>query len=341
MSDDLVALFDRWVVDKRARSRRGLSPNSERAYRNDVAVLARHVGDALGRPLPDALESDPPEQRSANRQLRRLGPRDLTDANVALCVSGLVEAGYAPASRARMLSAWRGLFTWLVASGHLDRDPTLAFQAPAKSQLLPVAFTDDELGRILHAAADPPEGSRATWPKRDVAIIAVLAGAGLRASELTTLTLACVERDRAPRLKVLGKGRKERVVPIAPEVLEAIDVYLEERVTLGAHLGGTRTQDLLFVRVNGTPLNTQALDYLVDLWMGAAGVSIREGEKAHAFRHTYALGQVDSGTSLPEVQLLLGHTDLNTTSQYLRMSGANLHHAAEAAPVRALLRQVL
>lgn len=338
---DLVTLFDRWVVDKRARSRRGLSPNSERAYRNDVAVLARHVADALARPVPEADDTEPRERRSANRQLRRVGLEDLTDANVALCVSGLIDEGYAPSSRARMLSAWRGMFSWLVATGHIDRDPTAAFEAPARSQLLPVAFTDDELKRILHAAANPSKGSRVTWPSRDIAIIAVLAGAGLRATELTHMTIGQVERDRAPRLKVHGKGSKERVVPIAGEVLQAIDAYLAERRDRGPHMGGTRSDDLVFVRVNSRPLDTQALDYLVAIWMRAAGVSIREGEKAHAFRHTYALGQIDSGTSLPELQMLLGHTDLNTTSQYLRMSAANLHHAASAAPVRALLREFL
>ena len=92
---------------------------------------------------------------------------------------------------------------------------------------------------------------------------------------------------------------------------------------------------------NGGALNTWALDYLGERGMRRAGVALRPGEKAHAFRHTYAVGQLSQGTSVAEVQALLGHADLSTTGLYLRMSAAELQQAARAAPVLGLVRDRL
>jgi site-specific recombinase XerD len=345
----LVELVDAWVRDRRTLSRRGLSPNTERAYRQDLAALAARIADLLGYPDPGPPAADGPRAQPAlnaatNRHLCRVLPRDLTADALKAVASVLVEEGKSPATRARMLSAWRGFSRWLVVTGSLPTDPTLAFETPVGSGRLPVAFTEEELLSVLEAAsseADP--GVRARWPLRDRALVAVLAGAGLRAAELCGLKVGDVERmvdtkrNALYRLHVTGKGSKDRVVPVAAEVVAAVDEYLRDRASRG--LGGSDVEETLFVRTDGRHLNTQALDYLVDGWLRTAKVKSRPGEKAHAFRHTYALGQVDNGTSVAELRELLGHADLSTTGVYLRMAAAELQASAGAAPIARLLRE--
>ena len=350
----LVPYVEGWVRHRRVHSRRGLSANSEIAYRQDLAALARRIADF--RSYPEAKPVGPgPRVPNAvtNGQLARVQPDDLTAESVAEVASQLVRENKSAATRARMLAAWRGFCRWMVLEGDLAMDPTLAFETPLPDGRLPVAFSEEELAAVLDAAGTEVESDaelqgsqrRARWSRRDVAIVGVLAGAGLRAAELLGLRMGGIERkaddkgNRSYVLRVMGKGSKERVVPVAAEVVVAIDIYLDERRSSG--LGGSNPDDIVFVRTNGRPLNTQALDYLVDNWMGAAGVTLRAGEKAHAFRHTYALGQVENGTSVAELMQLLGHADLSTTGVYLRMAAADLQHAARAAPVAHMLRQHL
>jgi site-specific recombinase XerD len=136
-------------------------------------------------------------------------------------------------------------------------------------------------------------------------------------------------------LHVVGKGGKRRTVPVAPEVVAAVKRYLADRTV---RLGSPAASDRLFVRTDGRSLNRQALDYLVEKWLRRAGVSLRPGELAHAFRHTYAVHLVQMGVPLPQVQELLGHAALTTTARYLRMTGAELQQAAHVLPLRHFLR---
>lgn len=341
----LVLLVEKWIQETRAHARRGLSPRSEIAYRQDVAALARRIADRLG--YPSADHPDPANAESlAKAQLGRITVEDLTAENVEVVVSVLVAEKKAAATRSRMLAAWRSFARWLVRRGHLPADPTLELQTPARDERLPVAFSYTQLSRIVEAAASEDPDCTVSWRLRDLALVAVLAGAGLRASEVTALRIGGLEREPSGpnpedvdyRLRVLGKRAKERVVPVGPEVVEAVDGYLGQRVERGLP---SEAEDLLFVRTNGQPLNTWALDYLVDRWMRRAGVALRRGEKAHAFRHTYAVGQLSQGTSVAELQALLGHVDLSTTGLYLRMAGSELQQAARSAPVLALVRERL
>ncbi|HEV8626920.1 MAG TPA: tyrosine-type recombinase/integrase, partial [Acidimicrobiia bacterium] len=140
----------------------------------------------------------------------------------------------------------------------------------------------------------------------------------------------------ADTLHVVGKGGKRRTIPVAPEVVAAVRRYLATR---RERLGEADASAPLFVRSDGRPLNRQALDYLVAKWLRRAGVAVRPGELAHAFRHTYAVHHVQMGVPLPQVQELLRHANLTTTSRYLRMTGAELQGAALALPLRQMLGQ--
>ena len=322
-------LVDSWIADKRVRSRRGVSESTERAYRSDLTQFGLRLGGPVEQAEPKVL---------ADRQvaiLDRITPTDLTDENLKTVFQQMMEDDMSPASRARLLSALRGLCKWLIRNGYLVSDPTIDFETPQTARHLPVALTDEQLAAVVKAAADPDERLRAHWPSRDLALIGVLAGCGLRSEEATTLAYSAIHRLEPHRVTVEGKGSKQRTIPLSKEVLAAIDRYLAERTDLDPTR--IKPSTLVFVRRNGSALNNQALQLLVSNWLAAAGVPPPQGEKAHLFRHTYAVAQIDRGTSIAELRALLGHANISTTSQYLRLTADGLHHTARATAVNELL----
>ena len=177
-------LVDSWIADKRVRSRRGVSQSTERAYRSDLTqFVLRLSGTALSTSKDEALVD---RQRTA---LNSLAPSDLTDENLKRVFQQMLDEDISPASRARLLSALRGFCKWLIRNGYLMVDPTIDFETPQTARHLPVALNDDQLAAVMEAAANPDERLRAHWPARDIALIGVLAGCGLRSTELTTLSL--------------------------------------------------------------------------------------------------------------------------------------------------------
>lgn len=330
MDATLPGLADDWIRFKRTRTRRGLSVASEAAYRSDLAAVARRVADDLGRP--------PAEDGQPQDPLHRLHLEDLTEDALSDAFASLVEEGYAAASRARMLSAWRGWCRWLARGGHLAVDPTAALETPAARAAAgdaDIYFSPGELARIVEAVAQPDQRETEPWPERDLALVAVLGGAGARASEVIEARIGALRTENdSDTFHVVGKGGKRRTIPVAPEVVATVRRYLASRES---RLGAPGASDRLFVRADGRPFNRQSLDYLVGKWLRRAGVSLRPGELAHAFRHTYAVHLVQLGVPLPQVQQLLGHASLTTTSRYLRMTGAELHEAALVLPLRRFL----
>ncbi|NNF53549.1 MAG: tyrosine-type recombinase/integrase [Acidimicrobiales bacterium] len=333
VTNEVADHFERWVLEKRARSSRGLSARSEAGYRTDVGTFAKRVADRLGRETPP-IDPDIPNALNLSH-MARISIADFTEDNLLRVMSDLVAEGYRNASRARMLSALRGFCGWLVKNHHLDRDPTLGFETPSKDKGLPVALTSDELQRVVSAVTGPSPKSRVLWPTRDLAMLAVLAGCGVRASELIGIRVGDFRWEDPPRLRVTGKGNKTRSLPLSPEVLNVVDEYLTERE--GAE-GPLRPDSVVFVRTKShKKFTVTALDYVVELWLRGSGIAPPDQEKAHLFRHTYAVGVLDNGGTIAELQALLGHESIATTSIYLRMSAEGLHHTAASTPMHRLL----
>lgn len=319
----IATVLESWL-DERRTVGRGIARHTEQAYRRDLTTWATRIADAAGKP-----PSDEP--------LARVDLQDLDAQNVKRALAGLAREEYSAASRKRMLTSLRGFCRWLVIEGLLVSDPTLQLGNPAIPAGAPVAFLRSELAAIVRTASEEDSDARFPWPSRDRALVAVLAGAGLRAAEVCGLTVLDVMREERPTiLRVTGKGSKKRHVPVAAEVTRTIDEYLRER---RIRIGPFEDTDALFLRYNGRPLTLGTLNYLVCRWVKRAGVHKPEGAAAHAFRHTYAKGLVTSGVPLSAVQALLGHASLNTTQVYLRMTGIELRHASEAAEVRDYLRE--
>jgi len=321
------ALADEWL-DERQTIGRGISANTEAAYRRDLTAWAWRLAE-----LSPDVDGHHPQPLGFQEELGRLTLADLTADNIKRALASLARENYAPASRSRMLAALRGFCGWLAQEGYIQGDPTARLENPRPAERMPVAFLSAELQAIVRTVSQPDPTARPPRPMRDRALVAVLAGAGLRASECAGLRVADVVREAEPYLRVIGKGNKERRVPVAPEVVEAIDVYLD------TERGEHHPTDPLFVGRAGKPYTREALNHHVVRWLARAGVRKPEGEAAHAFRHTYAKGLVARGVPISSVQKLLGHASLNTTEVYLRMTAAELHDAARAAEVRDFLRE--
>ena len=194
----LSALIDAWIASLWARNRIS-SARTESAYRSDLALWARSCGAEDGVLRVEHLEVEV-----------------LQDA-----LAAIARAGYAVSTRARMLAALRGLCGWLHSNGHLVADPSIGdgLRIPPSRRACPSALSDEELTRLITTVATADPGAQLAMPARDLAIVATLAGCGLRGSELCGLVNRDVLVDPDPLLVVRGKGRKQRRVPIPDPVL--------------------------------------------------------------------------------------------------------------------------
>ncbi len=276
---------------------RGLAPRTVEAYGRDLRAFAAHLAAAgVGRP----------------RELRR--------AHVTDFVLGLERRGLSARSRARALVAVRRYARWLLATGAARSDPVEGVLLPRLPRSLPRRLLPNEIEALLRAA-DPatPLGLR------DRAMLEVAYGAGLRVSELVALPLSALDR-RAGLLRVLGKGRRERLVPLGEPALDALDAYLARgRPRL---LRGRRT-DAVFLTGRGAPMTRQNFFARLRSQALRAGVP-RERVSPHALRHAFATDLLEGGADLRAVQAMLGHADLSTTQIYTHVSGARLRATVEA-----------
>ena len=208
-----------------------------------------------------------------------------------------------------------------------------AIQAPRTPARLPVAFTDGQISALLAAAQAEDPKARPAAPLLDVVIVLILAAGGLRASEAAGLRVLDYRPGDEPSLRVLGKGRKARTVPLDPGVAAQIDIYLAWRAE---HYRRRCDTTPLLIRPDGRALTRDTISYRINRLYARAGIAKPDGEAAHALRHTYAVSMVDVGVPISEVQQLLGHESIATTGIYLKASAAHLR-AASAAPSAARL----
>lgn len=193
------------------------------------------------------------------------------------------------------------------------------------------SFSAADVEALYQAATDPPARATGAWPTRDVAIIGVLAGCGLRASELCALSVKAVDRRyevALVRVTAGAKGGKRRSVPLPHSTLARTDSYLDERRAMAAETGrrhlAVTAGAPLFVRRDGTGLNQQFLDTLLRRLCRKAGVELPAGAMAHALRHQYGTQLALRNLPLPVLQQLLGHADPRTTSIYTTAAEAEL-----------------
>lgn len=294
MSRDLVREFLTSL-----RVERGLSANTIEAYRRDLEQAAAWARRERGRDLPSLSRED---VRDFLREMK--------------------ERGYDAKSIARSMTTLRNFFKFLILDGVLKTDPTAGLDTPRSWQMLPKFLTVEEVNLLL----EQPDVTRDIGI-RDRAILEVLYATGLRASELVALKLTDVDVDQGIVI-CLGKGSKERLVPLGRSALEWIMRYLPVR----QRWLGQRTSAWLFISPRGRALTRQALWKIVARYGRAAGLG---RVMPHMLRHTFATHLLEHGADLRSVQMMLGHADLSTTQVYTYVTNERLRQIYDRCHPRA------
>ena len=269
---------------------RGLSRNTVQAYVRDLGLLIGYAEE---------------------RELKVLGVR-LPDLEA--CIKSQLDAGKSHRSIARMISAWKAFYLYLILEGLLSEDPTALLEAPKLGAYLPEVLSIDEIDRMMACIElGKPSGHR------DRAIIETLYGCGLRVSELTGLEMNQLHADER-YIQVTGKGNKQRLVPIHEEALHHLMLYIGEcRTQLKVR---TDSKHLVFLNLRGGALSRVSVFQLVKRLAELAGVS--KNVSPHTFRHSFATHLVQNGADLRVVQELLGHESILTTEIYTHLDRKHL-----------------
>jgi len=270
------------------------SLNTVLAYRRDLTSLANYLQERLERP---PLLGD----------VTRLSLRSWL---------GTVGEALAPASIARKLSSVRALYAFLGRTGDVRENPAALLQSPKLVRGLPLVLRPEAAAEVVEAPDGGPLGNEVE-KLRDRVFLELLYGSGLRVSELWALDLEAVNLG-ACEVRVLGKGRKERIVPISGQALSALEAYLPRRPELRHPKTGYFDDKALLLTRRGQRLGVRRIQILVQRY-GALGAG-RPDLHPHALRHSCATHLLEGGADLRVIQELLGHSSLSTTQRYTHVS---------------------
>jgi integrase/recombinase XerD len=261
---------------------RGLSPRTVDAYRRDLERLVAFM-----------------QSRGVAR------PADVGATELREYVYQLKDRGLQSSSIRRSVSAVRTYFGYLLAEGVVVADPTDRVELPRAWRRLPGVLSREEVASILDA---PDPGDRLFW--RDKALLEFAYASGARVGEVMALKVRDVDLQEGLAL-VLGKGSKERLVPVGRAALQALIVYLRE---IRPALAGNRAEGTVFLNARGTPLSRMGVWKILRRHVERAG--IRKRVTPHTLRHSFATHLLEGGADLASVQEMLGHADISTTQIY-------------------------
>ena len=251
-------------------------------------------------------------------------PSRVTRQTLRLYLAHLAGEDYARTTIARKVSVLRRYFAWACKQKLCATDPTLGLSTPSIPRHLPKVLPNKELGELLDGRRAALEQDDEHRRRRDDAIADLLYGSGLRASEVCGLTLESLQlEDRSVR--VVGKGSKERIVPLSMPCAVKLEDYLAKSWEVFAGSSANNSASLFF-NLAGNPLTTRDLRRIVER---------RAHTHPHALRHTYATHLLDGGADLRSVQELLGHSSLSTTQIYTHVSRERLRKVLEETHPRA------
>jgi integrase/recombinase XerC len=290
MKDSLGAFLRHLSLEKDA------SPHTLRSYRTDLLEFAKHAGDGDPATWLDSVDT-----RAIRGYLAHLHTRGLDATTIA-----------------RKLAAVRSWFRFLVRRGVLERNVAREVRGPRPPRKL-VSFLPIDEAMSLMDAKRPDAAGRA----RDTAVLELLYATGLRVSELAGLDLDDLDRSQQT-VRVLGKGRKERIVPYGGRAAAALAAYLD---------GRGRDAGPLFANRRGGRLTVRSLHTIVRRSAAATGITRRVSP--HTLRHTFATHLLDAGADLRVIQELLGHSRLSTTQRYTHVGADQLMRVYDAAHPRA------
>jgi integrase/recombinase XerC/integrase/recombinase XerD len=290
--DEALAAYDR---DLRGR---GAAERTRRAYAVDLGQFAEWAG-----------ERTPKEIR--HRDVRRFAAR-------------LSSEGAAPATVARKLAAVRGLFDFLVRTDRVGQNPAELVSSPKREQKLPRVLTTEQVRSLLERIP-----ARTPLELRDRAMLELAYSCGLRCEEIVNLDVGALDFE-TEQLRVLGKGSKERLLPVGEPAQGAVRRYAER--SRRALLSDPR-EPALFLSKSGRRLSNSDVTRRLGRWVREAALAA--GISPHSLRHSFATHLLEGGADLRTIQELLGHASISTTQVYTRVDAARLRDAYAATHPRA------
>ena len=266
---------------------RGLSGNSVDAYINDVKKLIEYY---------DISEKD-------------ITVKEIDHTELVRFFSWVNELGMLPNTQARVISGLKAYFSYLLLEDIISEDPSSLLESPKINRKLPDVLNIEEINLLIEAIdASKPEGMR------NKAIIEVLYGCGLRVTELITLRISDLN-FQSEYIKVVGKGNKERIIPIGQDAIKYINIYLTEvRVHLDIKKGN---EDYIFLNRLGTQLSRISVFTMIKAL--AEKIGLKKSISPHTFRHSFATHLIEGGADLRAIQEMLGHSSITTTEIYTHL----------------------
>jgi integrase/recombinase XerD len=273
---------------------KGLSPNSIAAYLTDIQKLMQFL----------------------EMQHSGVEPHELDHDQLHQFLIWISEIGLSARSQARILSGLKAFYRYLLMEEQIEKDPTALLEGPRLGRKLPEVLSMGEIDNML-AKIDlsKPEG------RRNKAMLEVLYSCGLRVSELVGLQISNIFRSEG-FIRIIGKGDKERLVPVSQSALKEIDLYLPDRNSLVIQPG---SEDILFLNRRGRMLTRVMIFTIIKELAQAAG--IKKNVSPHTFRHSFATHLVEGGADLRAVQEMLGHESIITTEIYTHLDHEYLREA--------------
>lgn len=292
-----------WALPEWEQSLTASAANTRAAYRRDVELFAEWLAALVGTGSPAAAERE----------------------HVREYLAVMHNSGASPRTVARRVASLRRYFSWAVRRGSAEADPTEGIHSPVSRGRLPRPL-DVDTAAVLVSSEDPtaPEWRRA----RDRAVLEVLYGSGLRVSELCGLTLQSTEHGGAT-LRVLGKGSKERLVPVSGPARTALARWEKVR----AEVANGKSGNCLFLTARGGKVTRRDVARILD--DACERVGLASGTHPHALRHSFATHLMDNGADTRAIQELLGHSDASTTQRYTHVSKEKLRLAYSQSHPRA------
>ena len=283
-SAEIIKAYQRYL-----KLQRGYSPNTLDAYVRDLQKLLDYLEQEEKHPLEVVL------------------------ADLQHFAAGLHDIGIHPRSQCRILSGIRSFYRFLQLDGYRDDDPTELLESPVLGQHLPEVLTPDEID-ALESSIDLSK-----WEgHRNRAIIEVLFSCGLRVSELVNLKMSDLYKEEM-YVRVIGKGSKERLVPISPKAIKELEWWFDDRNHMTIKPG---EEDYVFLNRRGAHLTRTMILIMIKQQATEAGIS--KTISPHTLRHSFATALLEGGADLRAIQVMLGHESIGTTEIYTHINMSTL-----------------
>jgi len=303
--EDRIAHFLKFLS-----AEKGASENTIAAYRNDLGQFHQFLSTV-------SLNGNPTDWRRVGQD------------TIISFVLELKQRRYKEASVARKVAAMKSFFHFLQAEGAIQNNPAESLESPRVGKSVPRPLSVQQVDELLEAP------SRRSTPEslRDRAMLELLYATGLRVTELVSLDLESLKLDpRSASVRCLGKGAKERVIPIHEQALRALGLYLSEG---RSRLVKNKKEHALFVNRRGERLTRQGFWLILKHYAKVAGIDGDGPVTPHSLRHSFATHMLRGGAPLRSVQELLGHANISTTQVYTQITDEHVRRVYEQAHPRA------